>query len=173
RICYNAAINACAQSGEWETALSLADEMRRSVPVLGTGAGPDVFTFNSIMHGMASAGECERLLVLLAEMREKYGVFPDVVSYNTAMAACNEACQHLRALSTFEDMQAAGVSPDAESFSAAAEACACALPDGGGSMGERAMELMRMARDQGLKRPGAKAVAATLAACVGGGPWRK
>ncbi|CAM9995223.1 unnamed protein product, partial [Ectocarpus sp. 12 AP-2014] len=90
RICYNAAINACAQSGEWETALSLADEMRRSVPVLGTGAGPDVFTFNSIMHGMASAGECERLLVLLAEMRQEYGVSPDVVSYNTAMAACNE-----------------------------------------------------------------------------------
>lgn len=90
RICYNAAINACAQSGEWETALSLADEMRRSVPVLGTGAGPDVFTFNSIMHGMASAGECERLLVLLGEMREEYGVSPDVVSYNTAMAACNE-----------------------------------------------------------------------------------
>ncbi|CAM9473444.1 unnamed protein product, partial [Ectocarpus sp. 6 AP-2014] len=79
------------------------------------------------------------------------------------MAACNEARQHLRALSTFEDMQAAGVSPDMESFSAAAEACACALPDGG-SMGERAMELMKMARDQGLKRPGAKAVAATLAA---------
>ena len=79
-------------------------------------------------------------------------------------------------------MRAAGVSPDRETFSAAAEACACissgddAAPGGGGGgggMGARAMELMRLAREQGLKRPAAKAVAATLAACVGGGPWRR
>lgn len=75
-------------------------------------------------------------------------------------------------------MQAAGVTPDRETFSAAAEACACISSDSdvdalGGGMGARAMELMRMARDQGLRRPPAKAVAATLAACVGGGPWRR
>lgn len=74
-------------------------------------------------------------------------------------------------------MRAAGVTPDKETYSAAAEACACIPDDGdessGGGMGARAMELMRMARDQGLRRPAAKAVAATLAACVGGGPWRR
>lgn len=57
--------------------------------VLGEGARPDVFTFNSIMHGMASVGECERLLSVLDEMKEA-GVPPDVVSYNTAMGACNK-----------------------------------------------------------------------------------
>lgn len=85
RICYNTAINACAQSGEWEIALGLSDEMRLSV--LGEGARPDAFTFNSIMHGMASVGECERLLSVLGGMRAA-GVPPDVVSYNTAMGAC-------------------------------------------------------------------------------------
>eukprot|EP00752_Nemacystus_decipiens_P004233 g3867.t1 len=175
RICYNTAINACAQSGEWEIALGLSDEMRH--PGLGEGARPDVFTFNSIMHGMASVGECERLLTVLDEMKGA-GVNPDAVSYNTAMGACNKARQHQLALSTFEEMQAAGVTPDRETFSAAAEACACIssgddVPAGGGGMGARAMELMRMARDQGLRRPAAKAVAATLAACVGGGPWRR
>lgn len=98
-----------------------------------------------------------------------------------------------RALSVFEGMRAAGVTPDNESFSAATEACACAAlgnnnhddvvnhnnkntkgDDGGcATMGDRAMELMRLARGQGLRRPTAKAVAATLAALVGGGPWRK
>lgn len=80
--------------------------MRRSVPVLGTGAGPDVFTFNSIMHGMASAGECERLLVLLGEMRGEYGISPDVVSYNTAMAACNEVSSRrvLRSVSSWNEV---------------------------------------------------------------------
>lgn len=87
RICYNTAINACAQSGEWEIALGLSDEMRLSV--LGEGARPDVFTFNSIMHGMAGAGECERLLSVLDEMQAA-GVSPDVVSYNTAMGALNK-----------------------------------------------------------------------------------
>lgn len=87
RICYNTAINACAQTGEWEIALALSDEMRLSV--LGEGARPDVFTFNSIMHGMAGAGECERLLSVLGEMQAA-GVSPDVVSYNTAMGALNK-----------------------------------------------------------------------------------
>lgn len=58
-------------------------------PGLGEGARPDVFTFNSIMYGMASVGECERLLVVLDDMRAA-GVPPDVVSYNTAMGACNK-----------------------------------------------------------------------------------
>ncbi len=89
----------------------------------------------------------------------------------------SQAGQPHRVLAVFEDMRAAGVTPDKETFSAAAEACAC-IPDDGdegsdGGMGGRAMELMRMARDQGLRRPAAKAVAATLAACVGGGPWRR
>lgn len=56
---------------------------------LGEGAHPDVFTFNSIMFGMASVGECERLLTVLDEMRAA-GVPPDVVSFNTAMGACNK-----------------------------------------------------------------------------------
>lgn len=66
-------------------------------------------------------------------------------------------------------MQAAGVAPDKESFSAAAEACAS---DTSGGMGARAIELMEQARKQGLKKPAARAVAASLAACVGGGPWQ-
>ena len=92
RICYNTAINACAQSGEWEIALGLSEEMRHSA--LGEGARPDVFTYNSIMHGMASVGECERLLTVLDEMRSA-GVPPDVVSYNTAMGACNKVCSSI------------------------------------------------------------------------------
>lgn len=67
-------------------------------------------------------------------------------------------------------MQAAGVTPDKESFSAAAEACAS---DTSGGLGTRAVELLETARKQGLKRPGARAVAATLAACIGGGGWRR
>lgn len=41
-------------------------------------------------------------------------------------------------------------------------------------MGARAIELLEMARAQGIKRPGPRAVAASLAACIGGGsPWRQ
>ena len=67
-------------------------------------------------------------------------------------------------------MQAAGVTPDKESFSAAAEACAS---DTSGGLGARAVQLLETARKQGLKRPGARAVAATLAACIGGRGWHR
>lgn len=83
-----------------------------------------------------------------------------------------QACEHDRTLSVFEDMQAAGVTPDRESYSAATEACAS---DSSGEMGARAIELMEAARTQaqGVWKPGARAVAASLAACVGGGHWRR
>lgn len=81
-----------------------------------------------------------------------------------------QASQHQRALLTFEDMQTAGVKPDKETFSAAAEACAA---DTSGALGNRAIDFLKMAREQGLKKPGARAVAASLAAIVGGGPWRR
>lgn len=84
-------MNACAQGGQWEAALSLSEDMRRRSD-LGEGTPrPDVFTLNSVMHAMASAGECERLLSVLGGMQAG-GVTPDVVSYNTAMAACNKVC---------------------------------------------------------------------------------
>lgn len=85
RICYNSAIHACAQSGQWELALSLADKMRNGVE----GARPDAFTLNSVMAAMSSAGEWRRVVSLLGEMQGD-GVKADVVSYNTAMRACNE-----------------------------------------------------------------------------------
>lgn len=50
---------------------------------------PDAFTFNSVMYAMACVGEWERLLEVLHGMND-VGVMPDVVSYNTAMRACNE-----------------------------------------------------------------------------------
>lgn len=52
---------------------------------------PDAFTLNSVMAAMTSAGEWRRVLRLLDEMHT-YGVEADLVSYNTAMRACNEVC---------------------------------------------------------------------------------
>lgn len=85
-----------------------------------------------------------------------------------------QAGQHERALAVFEDLRAVGLSPDQESFAVAAEACSADASHSGarGDMGDRALQLLRLARAHGL-RPGAKAVAASLAACVGGGPWRR
>lgn len=54
------------------------------------GARPDAFTLNSVMHGMAGAGEWQRVLAIMDGMQARDGVAPDVVSYNTAMAACNK-----------------------------------------------------------------------------------
>lgn len=86
RICYNTAVNACAQSGQWEIALSITDKMHCA----GEEASrPDAFTLNSVMYAMACVGEWERLLEMLHGMHD-VGVVPDVVSYNTAMRACNE-----------------------------------------------------------------------------------
>lgn len=80
-----------------------------------------------------------------------------------------QAGQHQRTLEIFADLRSTDLQPDQESFSAATEACSA---DTSGGSGATAIELLRLARAQGLK-PGARAVAAALAACVGGGYWRE
>lgn len=129
-----------------------------------------------------SISRCVPLICLSRAMLSSFRVFvlyPCTVGFKKRASVTPvppfQAHRHQRALSSFEEMKAAGVTPDRETFSAAAEACACisSTDASGGGMGARAMEIMRMARDQGLRRPAAKAVAATLAACVGGGLWRR
>ncbi|CAM9959710.1 unnamed protein product, partial [Discosporangium mesarthrocarpum] len=67
---------------------------------------------------------------------------PDLVSFNTALAACSDAGEGLLALELLEEARARGLSPDATSFNSAIAACAT-----GGMEAEATALLLQMSQE--------------------------
>eukprot|EP00904_Undaria_pinnatifida_P006923 jgi/Undpi1/3360/HiC_scaffold_15.g06733.m1 len=96
---YSSAIFACSVGRKPERALELLCVMRRrGIPANST-------CVNAAMHGFALLQQWTRAVELLWSMEVDYGVAPDAVSYNTAMAACFRAGQHDQALALFNHMR--------------------------------------------------------------------
>jgi pentatricopeptide repeat protein len=59
--------------------------------------------YNALMHFIGEAGQLEEALVVLEDMKRE-GPLPDVVTYNTAIAACGRAGDSVTALHLFREM---------------------------------------------------------------------
>lgn len=154
RVVLNAAIDACAEAGQWERSLDLLREMQGGKGTEGAGDG------DGDGDGDSSA------------------VWPDRVSFNSAMKACGNAGKWEEALSLLGEMERASQghrgargdypprppppSPDEVSYSTAIAACGRA-----GELGHVVGLLDRMP-GQGLT-PGAAAFTTAMAACRKGG----
>ena len=152
-ISYNAAIAACANArpaAECDYALELLDVMRRSVG-RGTGEG-----------GAAREGAS------FADAEVK--VAPDVISYNTAIAACARVipARWEQALALLKEMShappEAACAPDVVSYNAAIAACEK------GAEWERAIELLSAMWGAGLE-PDRISYNAAISACARAGRW--
>ncbi|CAN0343210.1 unnamed protein product, partial [Laminaria digitata] len=96
---YSSAIFACSVGHKPERALELLCVMRRKgVPCNST-------CVNAAMHGFALLHKWRRAVELLWSMEADYGVAPDAVSYNTAMAACFRAGENDQALALFNHIR--------------------------------------------------------------------
>eukprot|EP00166_Cyanidium_caldarium_P000136 ctg_1037.g336 len=66
-----------------------------------SGVRPDRVAYNSLIDACARAGDADRALQVLADMRTA-GHSPNTISYTTAMQACANAGQYERALEAFQ-----------------------------------------------------------------------
>ena len=66
-----------------------------------SGVRPDRVAYNSLIDACARAGDADRALQVLADMRAA-GHSPNTISYTTAMQACGNAGQYERALEAFQ-----------------------------------------------------------------------
>ena len=64
----------------------------------------------------------EKALDLLQEMTSN-GIKPNVISYNTAISACEKGNQWEKALDLLQEMTSNGIKPDVISYNAAISAC--------------------------------------------------
>ena len=75
---YNGAISSCEKGGKWEVALHLLEEM------LMVQLEPGIITYSSFISVCGTAGEWQLAVHLL----ETVPVQRDVISYNSAITAC-------------------------------------------------------------------------------------
>ena len=123
---YNAAIDACGKSGQWEAALALLREMPHA---------PDAYSYGGAIGACGKGGQPEAALALLAEMRDEHGLRPNSVVYNSAISACRAAGQWAKALD-YEEVRAAGCA-DAISLEFGARRAPARRPVGGGALAPR------------------------------------
>lgn len=156
----SALANVCARAGEPERALRVLEEspLARSNPyVLATvltACRGDVQCARRALRALSKApaasrttgvlnaairlhwdtlGETERAVALLQAMAKGEAgpqAAPDVISYNSVIAACAAARQAARAVVLFREMRAAGLKPTARTFTALISA----VGQGGGGL---------------------------------------
>eukprot|EP00435_Cladocopium_sp_Y103_P040230 s1325_g10.t3 len=98
---YGAAVHAAKVGHQWPLALSIHDKMLKQSLLANTVIN------NSVMSALSKEGLWQEALVILQEMQDAEcpDNRPDVITYNSAIAACERAWQWTAALQLFVQMR--------------------------------------------------------------------
>ncbi|KAL1914914.1 uncharacterized protein VTP21DRAFT_7830 [Calcarisporiella thermophila] len=110
RTVLNAAIWGAAEAGRPD----LAEEVFSQFAGADSG-GPNLVTFNGLLHAHAKTGDTERVRGLYRRMLEA-GITPDLRTYNLLLKAYTRAGQLSEARQVYDVMVSAGVRPDVYTF---------------------------------------------------------
>lgn len=113
-VCWNSAITACGKGEHWEASLSFFERTAE----LGLAS---TVTMNAMMGAFSCAGEWARALDLFDAAAR-----PDVITFSSAMAACEKGSSWRRSLDLLSSMHFAKLQPDNFSYSSVISACASA-----------------------------------------------
>ena len=107
---FNSAINACGKSAQWETSVLLLKRMVDSNLTLGTD------TMNSVMGACTAAGQWEWALWMFGTTLGSLS--PDVITFCSALAACDKGSQWRRSLQVLASSASSSVQLDNFAYSA-------------------------------------------------------
>ncbi|MDD9950752.1 MAG: hypothetical protein OXT67_04210 [Zetaproteobacteria bacterium] len=111
-IAYNAAISACAEARDKDTALTLLHQMQQH------NISPDAISYNGVICACAKISDAHTALTLLRQMQER-SIFATVVSYSEVMSACEAGGEYQMALYLFEEMRSMNIQPDVIAYNTA------------------------------------------------------
>ncbi|CAJ1458051.1 unnamed protein product [Effrenium voratum] len=127
---YNRSINSCAKASQWIAALHLAREM------LTADISPTIITFNSLLNASARAGQRLDSVRAFSISNPRYfiamalldtivalQVLPDVISYSSAIRACEENSLWLEAVGLLHTMDQAQITPNGISYNSVISVC--------------------------------------------------
>ncbi|PIA63338.1 hypothetical protein AQUCO_00200984v1, partial [Aquilegia coerulea] len=104
---YNICIHAFGCWGDLQTSLKLFKEMKEK----GSGFGPDLCTYNSLIHVLCTVGKVKDALIVWEELKTS-GHEPDAFSYRIIIQGCCKLYRVNDAEKIFNEMQYNGFRPD-------------------------------------------------------------
>eukprot|EP00933_Yihiella_yeosuensis_P033263 TRINITY_DN26_c0_g1_i2.p1 TRINITY_DN26_c0_g1~~TRINITY_DN26_c0_g1_i2.p1 ORF type:complete len:872 (+),score=200.07 TRINITY_DN26_c0_g1_i2:162-2618(+) len=107
RVAFNTILNASAMCGEMEEVPNILKLMREADPPIV----PDVITFSTIVKGFCVAGDLEKALALMSEMKATKGSEPDELTYNSMIDGCVKTGRIDTAMMLIDEMKASGIHP--------------------------------------------------------------
>eukprot|EP00439_Symbiodinium_sp_Y106_P025902 s1408_g3.t1 len=113
-ITFNALSSTCTKNDQWEFALQLLTEAQQAL------LPADNVSHGTRITALGRAGQWEQVLLLLADL-EAEGCVPDVIVYNAAIAACEDAWQVC--LTLLGDLQRKKLTADARTITSLISAC--------------------------------------------------
>ena len=116
-ISYHSAISSCLDSGKWEHAIELLEEMETR-----RGLVPTAAIFGLVICACSIAGEHSRALSLLDEMKAR-ALKSSLKIFVTMLVELEKSEQWERAVNLIDSMPARGVVPTSECFDSAIGAC--------------------------------------------------
>ncbi|KAK9287449.1 hypothetical protein L1049_015870 [Liquidambar formosana] len=134
---YTIALNSCSQSGDWEFACSVYNDMTRK------GVVPDEMFLSALIDVAGHAGKVDAAFEVLREARIQ-GIHLGIVSYSSLMGACSNAKSWEKALELYEDLKSMKLNPTVSTMNA----LITALCDG--DQLEKAMEVLSEMKRLGL-----------------------
>ena len=100
---YTIVVSACG--GDWKTALSLHDAMKKQ------GIEPDCFSYSAVITSCGKGGQDGVALELYADMKQR-GIEPNEVVYCSLIKACFETQHYSPALALVREAMAKGIYPN-------------------------------------------------------------
>ncbi|KAA8529035.1 hypothetical protein F0562_033477 [Nyssa sinensis] len=104
---YNICIHAFGCWGDLATSLSLFREMKEK----NLGSGPDLCTYNSLIHVLCLVGKVKDALIVWEELKGS-GHEPDFFTYRILIQGCSKSYRMNDATKIFSEMQYNGFRPD-------------------------------------------------------------
>ncbi|GMH02825.1 hypothetical protein Nepgr_004664 [Nepenthes gracilis] len=135
---YTIAVNSCSQTGDWEFACSIYDDMKNN------GVVPDEIFFSALIDVAGHAGYLDAAFEVMQDARiQRFNL--GMMSYSSLMGACSNTKNWQKALQLYEDIKARNLSPTVETMNA----LITALSDG--EQLEKAVEALLEMKKMGLQ----------------------
>ncbi|VYS61511.1 unnamed protein product [Arabidopsis thaliana] len=108
---YNICIHGFGCWGDLDAALSLFKEMKERSSVYGSSFGPDICTYNSLIHVLCLFGKAKDALIVWDELKVS-GHEPDNSTYRILIQGCCKSYRMDDAMRIYGEMQYNGFVPD-------------------------------------------------------------
>jgi len=111
-VTYNIHLNRCVAAGDLNQGLEILRELKTKAD---QRFKPDIYTYNTLIHGLAKQQRFDEALALVSEMQDS-GVAPDVYTYNSIIGPLAAALKFDLAYELITKMRAAGIRGDLLSY---------------------------------------------------------